>query len=730
MLTSTTDSTTRRQLTSTSLHRPFYHIGDIGPYQTDVVRNIRGSEKHQDGSQTPFLAEIFGASKSHSVRLPKARSLNDEPATSKIKNTYSPNRELRFVILGGSVTYGESTGGCCCYHWLDPHCPKQWPGTVCRSDSGVNAQPTGTESSAENISKDIYSCRWSTLLERWLEDYFRPYGIAIKVVSFASPGVASEYAADEIGKRPLFNGLDKEHATNSDIILLDFSTNDEFFFNENDKGLQSMEAGVESLIRKLLTMYTSAPVPLERPEIILLESNPFPRLLNASRLLSAVFSLHSYNIRNNDSIGRKDDNLLLHFPFSHEREMQLSDTSLSDELKSLHDLYLSGYSQIYRRVAQHYDLDLWSVRNLLWSSSFRERQPLLSQYLNFEFNASPPHPPWMVHLFHADLYATIIERRVNQCMMHRKKQTERNETTSTIAGEGGNDAKFRISPRYTISDSRAVKEACGDQKRTPLFSILAEVEFASRVKINSSSSNENNFAGDDGKFSCSTKAKAFQWGNSSDWYLYEDRPTKFGWIAEDTTTPTNLSTTAMIHLQPQYSLELDPALSFPLTDPVCNVIGSGSSPIRLKVTYLRTHKNAGLAAVFVCGKRIGEIDALWTDHSQYKYSRNVYAVFRLPHGVAECLSNSNNSKPNNNSSMQQREGNLIASIEIIRIRNDSNAFPTLTDRSTLSRQQLLKEEIEKSRDKHKIKIVAVELCEAKILPQNDEYVCCGVDSIN
>lgn len=143
------------------------------------------------------------------------------------------------------------------------------------------------------------------------------------------------------------------HLKSTDIILIDYSVNDGTIYQHRLKDLQY---GLESFIRRLLILGNF-------PTIIVLESLP-----------SIIYN---------------------HIAF--------------------HPPVESDYSQVYRAVAKHYALPVWSYHDLVWSDAISATS--FADFVRWSNNNrnSKEHPPWFVHLFMADAFATAWQSTVEAC---------------------------------------------------------------------------------------------------------------------------------------------------------------------------------------------------------------------------------------------------------------------------------------------------------------------------
>lgn len=174
------------------------------------------------------------------------------PFANKVMHDQCANDEIiDVIVLGGSVTVGVGTVGCCCGR-QDQKCERH-------SDKcdihDCAAGKEGFEYSACVHSPDF--CGWPGYIHRWL---LQRYPCKIRFRNFAHGGVSSATMSTMI------DGIFSEHKiatlTSSDLIFIDHSANDHWESDQLD--------GLERLIQKL---YSYSEGINSLPAIILLEFN-------------------------------------------------------------------------------------------------------------------------------------------------------------------------------------------------------------------------------------------------------------------------------------------------------------------------------------------------------------------------------------------------------------------------------------------------------------------------
>jgi hypothetical protein len=258
-------------------------------------------------------------------------------------------------------------------------------------------------------------------------------------------------------------------------------------------------------------------------------------------------------------------------------------------------------------------------------------------------------------MFYADLYASIIASKMQTC-----QQLKASGAKFELPDNEDNGACYQLPPRFITSLATAALEACNasypvvfvkDGRTELLAQRVAQNASIQRVAVN------------------------------SQWTLYEDRPTKFGWIVEG----VNISSTNEL------------PMIFPLNQTEVAPLIRGDHSVRLRVNLMRTHNNAGVAKLYLCDQYVGLLDSLWRDYRHYKYSRNDDVYFNFNKGMPQCAN-----APN-------------PSIKIVRI--EDSAVPA---------EQRIPDSAA-ARGTSKLKISTVELCLSTVISA-DEAICCGVDN--
>eukprot|EP01041_Mallomonas_annulata_P004326 gene4326-8611_t len=157
--------------------------------------------------------------------------------------------EINVIILGGSVTSGMYTGGCCCLKSIDEKCPAS----------------TELDNDCQILNHNGH-CSWMKFFYRWLT---KTYPAKINLINLTGGGKTSVYTSEV-----LISELQERKITQlskNDIIFLDHSVNDAESYPTKILNFK-LEMGVDALLRRIYHYST----PHSWPTVILLEQWPFP----------------------------------------------------------------------------------------------------------------------------------------------------------------------------------------------------------------------------------------------------------------------------------------------------------------------------------------------------------------------------------------------------------------------------------------------------------------------
>lgn len=352
------------------------------------------------------------------------------------------------------------------------------------------------------ICNKLHMCTWHRYLMKWMQTISLG---SVEYINLAQGGCTSPYMAENI--LSYLKNENIESLSSDDIVFIDHSVNDGMVFVSELKQSQ-LYIGLEQLIQKLL--YISQPN--SWPTIILLSQWPFINQIN-----------------NLDNAPRSDD-----------------------DPSNIMDYYYT-----YIKIAKKYHIPLFSYRDVIWSRYALHSSTMKSYLANLQFLHNPKfgyqHPPFFVHLFYADLIASVLLKEISDSCISKNPLRSRSREDMNIT-------------KYLETSSTRV-EFC-DKKLSPLLFMKASPEF-DHMRIGSYSSDP-----------------------PTSWFVVEDSPAKFGWIDEDNeenrqhcVVQSNI-TKGSLHKK-SYSSSL--VFEFDLT----SSRDMHSKIYLLHIDYLRTYENAG-----------------------------------------------------------------------------------------------------------------------------------------
>lgn len=137
-----------------------------------------------------------------------------------------PHEIVNLIILGGSVTAGSGSWGCCCIDTIDSKC-------FTYSNYGNNFEAsyycsTPDHNQLGNVAK---ICSWPYYFYKWLS---RKSMAKINIVDLSEGGATSTYKAEKIIDELKLKSI--EQLTENDIVIIDHSVNDANSFNIQNNG--------------------------------------------------------------------------------------------------------------------------------------------------------------------------------------------------------------------------------------------------------------------------------------------------------------------------------------------------------------------------------------------------------------------------------------------------------------------------------------------------------------
>jgi hypothetical protein len=427
-------------------------------------------------------------------------------------------------------------------------------------------------------------CTWEMHFSDWLKKQYP--NINVKNFNFARGGVESSFHASFLSDRIHDNHIQlNEH----DLFILDSSC--------NDAGLVSIienKVGLEALIRRIQYIMAQAlNQPFIRPTIIIIEQFPFPA------------NIQGYYIFPNKELKHRD------------------------------------YANIYEDLASHYNLLLWSVRDVYWSYydesiEASQRYPIAPIADDNDKSSNPMHRyvhiPWFGSLFMADLLAACFL----QTLKDRNRATKLTsiESSSSIQLEAGSSTELNGTIDNTI--------------------------------INNENNNNNDYDAITDINISYPPQELYNHSSISKSYCNESKPFLIRNVSSTTFHPTNLNEYELTpqvgwreyidyHDAPGYMINKfsDPqqrSLSFKFEFNVPEGIRSNRYKLYewwrakvLKIVFLRSYERMGAAKVFICGveARKAYLDGLHSDYRHYKVSGPAFMFFTELHDFCPPPDNDN-----------------------------------------------------------------------------------------
>ena len=256
----------------------------------------------------------------------------------------------------------------------------------------------------------------------------------------------------------------------------------------------------------------------------------------------------------------------------------------------------------YVDLAKHYTLVHWSFRPVVDglaapgspdATPFDDRLRL--RYLQY----TDQHPSWHWHLFLAELMAGNFAAAVEAC-----------GPSTCSAGTDDSRPKFTTPLPFNALPRNAM---CA--KVTPATPTIVDVDARDEFLVAAATAGAKHKKVHQERL-VGTVSVRNEASKSKGWLLIEDRPNKFGWVIESLNVTTSSGSNSTLVFTPT-----------PSAATALAALPTGSRVI-LRVTYLATYSNAGLADVSFCGTRVtggfglnqGTIDALWPAFETYHVS--------------------------------------------------------------------------------------------------------------
>ena len=387
-------------------------------------------------------------------------------------------------------------------------------GCCCSSEVDKKCDKVSDEAikACENPSPQ---CPWPKFLKTWLNSYGNT-----QLFHLTGSGHTSLINANELEASWQSTGIGE--LTSADIVLIDHSVNDGVAC-DYDPHRQNLQLGLEGIILEFISRSKEG----SWPTIIVLEHWPFP-----------------------------GDTMTNNFPPIENRTYD--------------------YDITYRKVTAKYLLPMISFRDFAWSLNKPEEETY-RDYMLFLMNQHAGgfiHPPWINHLFYADIIASALHHEFSQCNDPNKLVLHARTPSQMDITKFASKSLLKASPRCNDSAPVLLEIASKDLK---------------------ASENE-------GVYTVSPE---------DSWPLASERG-RNGWIDED--PPIDKSNSKYVSTL---------TFTFPKFDEKKGYI--------IFITQMKTFLNAGVVDVYLCGKLLATLDALWPDYEDYRFSlSDVYKFHYYP----------------------------------------------------------------------------------------------------
>ena len=375
-------------------------------------------------------------------------------------------------------------------------------------------------------------CSWESHFSGWLKKHY--LNIRFHNYNLARGGVDSGYIASYV------SDWIHEHEiqlTENDLFIIDASC--------NDVGLASaisIKVGVEALLRRIqYIMVHALNKPDFRPTILILEQFPY----------ASNFPQPGYNA----------------FP---------------DEFKD------RDYAVIYENLARHYEVMLWSIRDVYWtyydqSIDIFHRYPINPLPVGDENPMHQyPHIPWFGNLYMADLLAACFLQTIKDQELKLKSILPAATKYSALSGT--------YPPPELYSHSSISKSYCNESKPFFIHNVSTSTFHPHNVTQYESIVNTG-------------------------WREYIDHHDTSGYLINKNSDPQSRSLVFKFELKKPDDISAREWLQSYI----------------LKVVFLKSYEGMGKARVLICGQVALELDGLHSDYQHYRVSVPHFAFYtQLP----------------------------------------------------------------------------------------------------
>lgn len=207
----------------------------------------------------------------------------------KIREKFKePQEVINFIVLGGSVTSGSGTWGCCCVKAIDNKCYEY--GNYALVNDVEKSQMYCGAPDHERIGDVAKVCSWPRYVFNWLS---KKSIATINFIDLAEGGATSAYKSERIIDQLKKKGINQ--LTENDIIIIDHSVNDASQYNIVRAGSKYSHdkwvSGLEKLVRRLYFFSKDE----SWPSVVIFEQYPWSssRETDADSIFNSTKSAYS-----------------------------------------------------------------------------------------------------------------------------------------------------------------------------------------------------------------------------------------------------------------------------------------------------------------------------------------------------------------------------------------------------------------------------------------------------
>lgn len=477
------------------------------------------------------------------------------------KNLEDSHSFTRIITLGGSVTAGADSYGCCCDFRFEKKCPE-----LPHSKSATDYLTATKEYCMDGIDGGWSGrCKWANHLLRWLKSISKG---TVDLINISQSACGSKCMTAKFLHSLKNNEIFRDNPlSSSDIVLLDLSVNDAA--EHGFPGKNTLLFDLERLVRRIfhISLHNSWPT------IILLEQYPY-----INNHIRDFIKVHPITRLKNGTIPKHFDN---------------------------------DYAVVYQQIGKKYQLPIWSFRDMVWSTYSSESvvmRPFLKHLLLInDFNV---HFPWYIHIYYADLISNLLLNEINACKLN---------DSSNLLESSSSRLPEEMDTNIFESHKMQLEQVC-DETFPPLLNLNAKFLYRQshlnlmigNVSVKSFLSNKSD----------SESWKLVQeLHHNVGWR--DENPTQS--ICKGDNSGDGITETFSINsYDDKRTSKYASVITFILdkNNFKQEIFNERKNKFLLQVQFFRTYKNAGMVDVFICGKYIATLDCLWPDYRLYTISTN------------------------------------------------------------------------------------------------------------